>query len=176
MPEESKFKTIKVKFSQYILLLFFFFLLMVLIIIYGNKMIEEKITDYKNKETQKIALEDRIFNLNKLEVEYKNISGEIELVNELLPGEDKLIDLVGKIENIASQNKVDLVVDFETEPQNHTLSAKLIAKGYFNDVFNFYKNISTNNVLASIKTVKFTDANNLRDNTKAEFGVEVYFD
>lgn len=175
MPEE-KFKTIKVKFSQYILLLFFFFLLMALAIIYGNKMIEEKITAYKNKEAQKIALEDRISNLNKLETEYKNISNDIDLLNQILPSKDKLIDLVAKVENIASQNKVDLTVDFEAEPKNHVLQAKLIVKGYYNDVFNFYKNISNDSVLSSVKNVKLTDANNLRDNTKAEFGVEVYFD
>lgn len=156
--------------------MFFFFLLIVLAIIYGNKMIGEAITAYKNREAQKIALEDRISNLSKLEAEYKNISAEIDLINQILPSEDKLIDLVAKVEGIAGKNKVDLSVDFTTEPQNHVLLANLSAKGYFSDVFNFYKDISNDSVLTSIKSLKLTDANNLRDNTKAEFGVEVYFD
>ena len=63
----KKSATVKIKFNQYILLLVFFFLIGIFAIIQGNRMIGGKIESYKQKEEQKVALETRIENLDKLE-------------------------------------------------------------------------------------------------------------
>ncbi len=171
-----KFKKIEVKFSQYILLLVFFSLLTVLLIIQFNKLIEEKINELKDKEGQKIALENRISNLDKLEKEYTTISSDVENINNLLPSQDKLIDIINKIEAMANENHVELSTKFEQEPTAHKLPAKFMVKGYTNDVMSFYNKLIADNVLVYIIAANMSDANNMLDNVKAEIQTEVYFD
>lgn len=173
---EKIYKKIEIKTSQYILLIIFFTLIASLLIFVFNKLIDEKIIENQNIRKKQVALESRLTNIEKLEKEYDLIKPEIDLINSYLPAQENIVDMIGKIEKLASDNKLDIAIDFTTEPANHNLKASITLKGYYSDFMNFYKAIYNEGLLINVNSVGLTDANNLTDNTQAIIGVEVYFD
>lgn len=174
--DKIKFQHISIKFNQYILLIIFCALVFVLLIFWFNKLVNQELTTLTQKKQQKAALEERINNLNKLDQEYKTISKEVEYINIILPKQDKLIDTIGKLEKKAEDGKLEFAIKFESEPASHKVPAKLSLKGYYTDVMNYYKWLSTDDILINIKAVDLSDATNILDNTTGSLSVEVYFD
>lgn len=174
--DQLKFTKIKVKTNQYILILVFFTLIGILLIWEFNKQIKEKVGQYNKKKEEITILEQRISNLNRLENEYKSISSDIEMIENILPKEDKLVDIVSNIESLAENNKLEISAKFDEEPSSHKLKASFIIKGYFSDVMNFYKELMQDKVLVSINSISMTNSDNLLDNAEVVFGMEVYFD
>lgn len=174
--ENYKPQKVAIKFSQNILLLTLLTLLAFLLIFEANKIITNSINNLNTKKVQKLALEERIKNLNKLDSEYKAISQDVNLIDDILPKQDKLIDTISKIEKYASDNKLELTTKFEGEPANHKLAAKFSVKGYYSDVMKFFNSVSTGDILIYVKALDISDTVNMLDNARAEFTTEVYFD
>lgn len=174
--DKIKFQHIPIKFKQYLLLMIFCALTFSLLIFQSNKLINQELSYLSEKKQQKAALEERITNLSKLDEEYKAIGKEVDYFNTILPSQDKVIDIVGKMEKKAEENKVEFAVKFESEPANHKLPAKLSLKGYYSDVMNYYKWLSAGDVLVNVKAVNLSNATNMLDNVTGGLSVEVYFD
>lgn len=173
---DTNIKKIEVKTGQYILLLVFFMLIGVLLIVGFNQQISEKVYEYNNKRKEVAMLEERIANLNILQKEYSQVSDDIEMIENVLPGKDKLVDLISKVETMAEENKLEIDIDFQEEPTTHKFSGTFSVKGYYSDVMKFYNEIYNNEVLATVDAVVMTDTENVKDNTEAQFSMEVYFE
>lgn len=174
--DQANFKKIEIKFSQCALLMIFFTLLATFFIFEGNKFLYGKIDQIKEKEKQKTALENRMKNLDNLGREYKNVSSDVAWINNLLPSQDTIVNIISSIENLASANHVELATKFKSDPANHKLTTELTVKGYFSDVMKFYHQLAEENILVYIKAVNISDSNNMLDNAKAILETEVYFD
>lgn len=173
---EIIYKKVEIKTNQYILLIIFFALIGSLLIFVFNRLIDEKIIENKNIQKQQIALESRIENIGKLETEYDKIKPEIDFINNYLPTQDKIVEMIDKLERLASDNKLDISIDFTSEPVSHNIKASLALKGYYSDFMNFYKGIFNESLLINVNSISLTDANSLTDNVQAIMNVEVYFD
>lgn len=174
--DKSKLKPIYAKYKQYLLLSIFFSLLIGLVMFEFNQIINEKIIAIQQKKGQLQSLQNRISNLDKLQADYNNLFTDVNMINTLLPKQDQIINIIGKIETMAQDDNVELTTKFSSEPANHKLPATLTVKGYFADVFKFYQGLTGNDLLIYVKAIDMSDNNNMLDNVKATIETEIYFD
>lgn len=172
----EKIQIVKIKYGQYLLTAIFLLLLAFLATLQIHKNITQKIHDLNLQKEQKIALENRMENLEKLEAEFDKLSPDIEYINNLLPSKSDFLKTIQKLESLASENRVDLAIKFQSEGAGNTIPTQFILNGAYPDLINFYKSITIGDLLMNIRSVDFTSTDNLKNNAEVVVEAEVYFD